>query len=390
MNRSPISSESGIWSVDAIQNVTIATDPLGDFDVQLVCYHEASDRPVGVRHVRATKTVLDFLGTHPDPKRLHFGRAFHPVWKELRQEHPTEGPMWTVSPRTLRFFERIEKKETELRTAIAPGLAGLAVAQSAPVDGPFKTRPEIFVMNVGQGDTILIALPDGKFWLVDAFSWTQQRFNGVINEMAKLGCTRGKLSRLVVSHFHYDHIRRACELIDLLQPGDVVVPNHVHLTTSARNLLDKIAGMSSLRLDYPTVTTFPSCPFSIYMAPTTACTPDPNEHAIVLYCESNKATALLSGDVPGVLLDSLLGVQGWAFPHPQSSFYKVTHHCSRTGSFPSLLTRMHPTDAATSCSALNRYGHPHQATRTWLERALGNSLRHRLTFQSNPYIRFQM
>jgi len=363
---------TGVWSVDAIQ--ALPSDHLLGLAephlVRLVHYKPETDAPVGIRQLLVPGELVP---NGEQQAHLGFGKAFQPSWSRLRDP---EHRLFFLTPENLDDFpERTDIEET-LKTSIESALGESAETEGRAFLDRSKDCLEIHVMNVGQGDTILIKLPNGAFWLIDAFSWNYKRWLHVEQFLRHCGCS--KLEKLVISHFHYDHIRNACDVIRSFQPDEVIVPNHVHATSAARNLV-ALAGARLKRLANPTTYTYGS--HSLCLAPTAPppFVKDPNEHAIVLHISSPFGTALLSGDVPGNSLYRLAQKMMWSFGGFQS-IYKVTHHCSATGNDPNLFKLLQPTDAATSCAAKNRYGHPELNTQNLID-GLVYPGKHLLTFK---------
>lgn len=353
------------WSVDAIHRGR------AEDIVRLVKYHPpytANEEPytnktVGMRYLHAEHDAIARSPSEASDRLLDFGRSFHVKWKELAKDG-----IFRLTVKNLGLVKRDEETERALLADIRERLDGAEEAEDSreisPAGSPVGSA-EIHVLKVGQGDTILVKLGNGIFWLIDAYSWQVSAYKQqVADALRKLGCN--KLQGLVLSHFHLDHVRRAAEVIRDFDPDEVLVPNHDHRTASTRNVLAE-AGARLRRLNGTAQVSVGDT--TIEFAATVSTSADPNERAILCYCESPKATALLAADVPAPILIQSIQKFGWKFPRKEyGTFYKVTHHCSATGKDRSLLETISPTEAATSCGLANRYRHPDQSTRDLVEK----------------------
>ena len=264
------------------------------------------------------------------------------------------------------MLQRKPEDEHMLRTQIADAMHGAETPGPDQGGGDHKEitpRPEIVVLNVGQGDTILLKLPGKRLWLMDAYFWSKTRYEAFKKQVRKqLGELH--LDRLIISHFHYDHIRYGVNVVKDFQPKEVVVADTlIHATAATRNLLAECRSRGALRVLNRTETTrFPGVRVRLTRTAdfpgSPALGPDPNEHAIAVAVSTSRARALLPGDIPGSMLAPFVGTRFFA-GKASYRLYKVTHHCSNTGDDQQLFDGYQFNDAATSCSTTNRYGHPH-------------------------------
>jgi competence protein ComEC len=344
----PFGRPASVWSVDAIHRET------NRCIVRMVKYHDDSERSVGMRYINADLETVAPPSGESVGNLLDFGRSFRVPWKELSQDRTHR-----LTAKQLSVVERDHGTENALQASIGEHLgraSAFAGAEALPPGGP----AEIHVLPVGQGDTIVLRLGPEIFWLIDAYS-TRDYDHRVKDALNKLGCKQ--LQGLVLSHFHYDHIQRAAEVIRDFEPEQILVPRYEHRTSSTIRALAR-AGDRLHRLDAAANMTIGA--LTITFAPTEefARSSDPNEHAILCYCQSPSATALLAADVPAATLNAAIQKFGWTFlPKKGGMFYKVTHHCSETGRDRSLLALMNPRMAVTSCGLGNRCGHPEPSTR---------------------------
>lgn len=241
---------------------------------------------------------------------------------------------------------------------------------------PKDRKINLHVMNVGQGDTIVLRFPDNRIWMIDAYlhkapgvhiicfdelvKWLHLVYPGFIFE------------RLILSHMHYDHIMSAEKIIDSLNPESVLVARTpIGLTSTALKLHKK--ALNNKVLTELTISETVNLGNWIIRSNPTSClankarSRDQNHHGIIVDLKSDKSHLLLPGDASWDQIDDFLGSQ-YSTIQILERYYKVTHHCSHTGYDANFLGNYHPNHAFTSCSNGNRYGHPDPVTRVELDR----------------------
>jgi competence protein ComEC len=226
-------------------------------------------------------------------------------------------------------------RETRRRLArrlalVAVTLAVASVLVTAwPALRPADGRLRVTILDVGQGDAIVVQGPDGRTMLVDAGAGGPYRLDAGERVVAPFLWNRGvlRLVAAVVTHADADHAGGMGAIRDrfsvrepwqgalhegaLALGGAVVTP----LPTGAVGRNDSAR---ALRVDFGLV--------SILLASDVEAA---GEHALV---------------TSGVPLDATV--------------LKVPHHGSRTSTGPALLAAVHPTLAIISVGRRNPYGHP--------------------------------
>ena len=232
--------------------------------------------------------------------------------------------------------------------AVAGLLLALVVAwRSAPGDAPpLPNGLRITVLDVGQGDAILLQVPEGAI-LVDQGPPEAD----VAGQLEGLGVHR--LVALVLTHPQRDHIGGAADVIAELEVGAVLDPripaeseDHDAAVAAAREhgvrIVTARAGqrlrVGALRLEV--------------LWPDGPGTPgdDPNNHAVVLVATYGRIDALLTADAEGNVTVPLS-------PQPVE-ILKVAHHGSADSALPALLELADPEIALVSVGRDNDYGHP--------------------------------
>ncbi len=433
----------GTYTVDAIAfdaEKKLAT-------VRLLSYtEEGAGTP---RYVLASPDCLAPRGTDDASDFLAHGRAYRPGRRVLRAGQAGDGQRGREGPLRADNFSRLmprdRKTEDVLRSQVSELLtaASAASAQTEPTSSSGLRpgqRPRVVVFDVGQGDGILLLLPSGEAWLVDAY-FPKSSYDRLLNVIVE-ATGQARIAKLMISHLHYDHLRDAQKVLTELSPSEVLVPKSLfHPSAAARNLLRSCAAAGVLRTVSDTVQYCAGGGTHVVCVSTASFNADelrddPNNHAIVagLWTPQTENCVLLSGDLEGRLLGqlvkavfplyalrdhlceqvqvsdaekSLRRINDLDFIRPAGSprlaiptrpthkdrdsrvpakfrmgLYKVTHHCSSTGDCDELLGSIEPTFATTSCARQNHYRHPHTPPRDRIDaitRRFGG--RHAFTFR---------
>ncbi|HET8652455.1 MAG TPA: ComEC/Rec2 family competence protein [Gaiellaceae bacterium] len=249
-----------------------------------------------------------------------------------------------------------------------PSLAVVAASVTL-VAAAWQVRPEsgrppphgfrLTVLDVGQGDAILLEVPEGAV-LVD-----QGPPEGhVDDQLRKLGVRR--LSLAVLTHPQRDHVGGAAALVRHLRVDRILdprIPSESPDETAALNeakrrsvpVLTARAGLvvrlGRLRLRV------------LWPARDPPAHEDPNLSATVILASYGTVDALLTADAESPVTLPL--------NPPPVEILKVAHHGSADEGLPRLLELTRPRIAVISCGADNDYGHPTPSTIAELESVPG-------------------
>jgi len=263
-----------------------------------------------------------------------------------------------------------------LVTALAKGLARpwrrLAVASTVVAAALITTAPtleraapppgvlRVTIIDIGQGDAILVQFPDRHALLVDA-GGTAGAFDVgrwiVVPAARALGIRR--LDWLLVTHPDLDHIGGSRAVVDDLRPRElwegVAVP-------PSRPRAELIRSAQRLDLVWRTVRAGDRLDLG-GVALEVLHPPEPdwerrdvrNEDSVVLRMRYGDAELLLTGDA-GVEFES-----GWSAPEGTGPFrlLKAGHHGSRSSSSERFVERYAPDVVLVSAGRANLFGHPH-------------------------------
>ena len=206
-------------------------------------------------------------------------------------------------------------------------------------------------IDVGQGEAILIALPE-KTMLIDAGpTGSAPKIAQVLQELG-----RNKIDYLVATHPDEDHIGGMADVISNTQIGTIYAPNKTNNTATYRKFLAAIQN-NNLQITLAEAGTIidqtDSYKLEILWPKKDANFPDTNDYSIIIKLTVGNKTFLFTGDAPtNAILDSNPG---------HIDVLKLSHHGSRTGTTEQLVRKLSPTYAVVSYALDNSYGHPMQS-----------------------------
>lgn len=221
-----------------------------------------------------------------------------------------------------------------------------------------NTNVTIKFIDVGQGEAILIALPE-KTMLIDAGpTGSAPKISQVLHELG-----REKIDYLVATHPDEDHIGGMADIISSTQIGTIYAPNKTNNTATYRKFLTAIQN-NNLQITLAEAGTIidqtNDYKIEILWPTKNANFPDTNDYSIIIKLTVGNKTFLFTGDAPtSAILQSNPG---------HIDVLKLSHHGSRTGTNEQLVRKLSPTYAVISYALDNSYGHPMQSVLNALHR----------------------
>ena len=206
-------------------------------------------------------------------------------------------------------------------------------------------------IDVGQGEAILIALPE-KTVLIDAGpTGSAPKIAQVLQELG-----RDKIDYLVATHPDEDHIGGMADVISNTQIGTIYAPNKTNNTATYRKFLAAIQN-NNLQITLAEAGTIidqtDAYKLEILWPKKDANFPDTNDYSIIIKLTVGNKTFLFTGDAPtNAILNSNPG---------HIDVLKLSHHGSRTGTTEQLVRKLSPTYAILTYAVDNSYGHPMQS-----------------------------
>lgn len=214
-----------------------------------------------------------------------------------------------------------------------------------------STNVTIKFIDVGQGEAILIALPE-KTMLIDAGpTGSAPKIEQVLHELG-----RNKIDYLVATHPDEDHIGSMADVISSTQIGTIYAPNKTNNTATYRKFLTAIQN-NNLQITLAEAGTVidqtDDYKLEILWPTKDANFPDTNDYSIIIKLTVGTKTFLFTGDAPtSAILQTNPGY---------IDVLKLSHHGSRTGTNEQLVRRLSPSYAVISYALDNSYGHPMQS-----------------------------
>lgn len=249
-----------------------------------------------------------------------------------------------------------------LRPAFAclgAGWALLIAGESWPAAAP--RHAEVTFLDVGQGDSVLVRLPDGRTMLVDGGGSPRAEYD--VGERVVLPALRAlrlpRLDLVVATHPHEDHVGGLPAVVrevpvglflDSGQNATSPLQRQLLLTLKERQVPFRVV-QAGERFRFGVAAIEVLAPFKPPLSGTRS---DLNNNSVVLRLELGGRRLLLPGDAETAAEERLLasGVD------LRADVLKLGHHGSAHSSSPAWLAAVRPRVAVASCGVENRFGHP--------------------------------
>jgi len=252
---------------------------------------------------------------------------------------------------------------SEINKPSAQASVAKASSQTVPAQEPNNAslptitgKLSVHFINVGQGDSILLQLPDNQTMLIDA--GPTEAGPTVVSYLQKQGIK--KIDYLVDTHPHADHIGGMDAVIQAFDIGKVYMPRVTTTTESFESVLRSLqakglkitpakAGLTVLNENGLKIS---------FLAPCGSGYEDLNNWSAVLKVQFGDNSFLLTGDAQSESEQEMLA----SGANLKADVLKVGHHGSHSSTTPAFLKAVSPKYAIISVGAGNDYGHPHHET----------------------------
>lgn len=255
------------------------------------------------------------------------------------------------------------------RKALLVGLAFMAAASAEPVARSLLGVIDVWTLDVGQGDAVLVRGPWGKAVLIDGGGVTGRAAASgydvgrarVVPTLRRLGVRR--LAAVVSTHPDADHVQGLAAVVDERAVARAFASYATSTSASYRRFLLAVEA-AGLHLEH--LRAGDRFVFSRHASLRVLAGGDPaewegwgaaasaNDRSVALVLEAHGRRFLLLGDLQTRGVRRLLAV----YPDLEADGLLVPHHGARLPVLGALLDQVRPRLAAISAGAGNPYGHP--------------------------------
>ncbi|MFC0270073.1 DNA internalization-related competence protein ComEC/Rec2 [Metabacillus herbersteinensis] len=232
----------------------------------------------------------------------------------------------------------------------------------------FNPNGEVLVIDVGQGDSILINEPYNKgTYLIDTGGrldfqkekWAERRKTFSIVKSITIPYLRSKgvttIDKLILTHGDMDHVGEASVLLEQMKIKELVVPIGFVRGKVETDIVLKARekGVKITELDAGDHLKSGNLEFLI-LSPKDI-SESKNDDSLVMYSKIGGLSWLFTGDLETEGEKSILG----SYPSISVDVLKIGHHGSKGSTSDTFLDKLKPKVAIVSAGANNRYQHPH-------------------------------
>jgi competence protein ComEC len=276
-------------------------------------------------------------------------------------------PSWTTWIYAASYLALLVPNRPRLRRAAA---ASAALATLLVLFVPFPPRGEglrVTILDVGQGDSILVELPGGEAMLIDGGGAAFGTFDVGENVVSPALWDRRlrRIAILVLTHDHPDHRRGLLAVARNFRVREFWEPPGGMPDDETAALDEALAGAARWKIPAGTLRRIGDVTVEALSPEKEAgrAAADENDRSLVLRLSYGKTRFLLTGDI-GAGVESRLARAGADL---RTDVLKAPHHGSRTSSSPVLLSAAAARFVVVTAGSGNRYGLPHPEVMARLE-----------------------
>ena len=224
---------------------------------------------------------------------------------------------------------------------------------------------EINYLDVGQGDSELIFLPDGTTILID--SGDRDCINYITPSLEDYGVN--DIDILIATHPHADHIGCMATVVRNFDIDTIYMPKVsaalTPTTVSYEKLLEAIDKKNlTVKTGKAGVVAYNQDGVKLeFLAPQNKTYDDLNNYSIVAKLTYDETSFLFMGDAEMESINEMLK-KGYDL---RCDVLKLGHHGSSTSISKKFMQATQPEYGIISCAANNSYGHPHRETVQFME-----------------------
>lgn len=229
------------------------------------------------------------------------------------------------------------------------------------VDNRVDNRLMVSVLDVGQGDAILIKTPKGKFVLIDSGPNSQrEEFEKKLKQN-----NVDRFEVVIATHPHEDHIGNMDDVFKNYDVENVYMPKVITTTKTFQNMMQEIKN-KNLKIK----TAKSGIKFNLdgvdfeFLAPNSENYENLNNYSIVVKVTYEKNRFLLMGDAEKLSEEEIIK-KGFDI---SADVIKIGHHGSSSSTSEKFIKQVNPAFAVISLGKDNTFGHPHRETMNLLNR----------------------
>ncbi len=204
-------------------------------------------------------------------------------------------------------------------------------------------------IDVGQGDSAFIELPNGKCMLIDAGE--NEYGVTVCNYIRKMG--KSYIDYVVATHPHSDHVGGMDDVIKEFEIGEFYMPDCTNNTKTFESMVDCLLQKDiTAHIAQQGVVIADEGDLKIEIVSPNGDYDDLNNYSAVVKLTYGRVSYLFTGDAETYAENRISA-------DVSAQVLKVGHHGSETSTGARFLKRVNPQVAVISVGKQNEYGHPH-------------------------------
>lgn len=254
-----------------------------------------------------------------------------------------------------------------LAVALAALVLFFSHKSAVPEPGPVSGKLTVRFLDIGQGDSELIALPNGETILIDS----GDRGSPTVDLLKKYGVK--DIALIIATHPHADHIGEMRDVMRAFKVHEFWDSGFNHPTKTYGDMLQEIKdqGIKFATPKRGDMRTFGDVLVEILNPPDQAPDDNPNNASLVVRLAYGERTFLFTGDAEDYessakhsAWEQMLGTEKGKL---HVDLLKAAHHGSSNGTTREVIDAVRPSIVTISCAAGNDYHHPHPKVMRMLE-----------------------
>lgn len=216
-----------------------------------------------------------------------------------------------------------------------------------------KSLLSIHMIDVGQGDSILVQTPTNKNILIDG---GDEDSGNIVTSYLKQKRIK-TIDIIIATHPDSDHIGSLDDVIKKFNVNSIYMPEQPAESKAYQNLINSCTDKNlPIQYLYKDDVLNIDNNINIYVLSPSYIQEESNLNSIVFKLNFNDNSFLFMGDAEEPIEKEILHY----FELDNINFIKIGHHGSNSSTASEFIEKIHPDIAAISCGYKNQYGHPHK------------------------------